>query len=172
MTLNPRTPEQVALKSPKNPANFQVDGYFIHKFEGKREADPCCGPTEGSFTTSFVSGQETDFAGSFVNLFGLDFSGGDMDFQLGLNFSTDAIKSHHHNYVQVTSTNCPLEKNDSSDENFDGTIALGDGLASGRHRERYLDPSGDFLSGSKTYQIPDGSTVSWEWDLSRCKTTR
>ena len=95
-----------------------------------------------------------------------------MDFQLGFDFATGAIKSRHHNYVQVTDTNCPLEKNESSDENFDGTITLNDGLASGRHRERYLDPSGDFLSGSKTYQIPHGSTVTWEWDLSRCKTTR
>ena len=172
VTLNPRDPVQLAAKSPKNPANFQVEGYFIHKFEGKREADPCCGKNEGSFSTAFVSGQETDFSGTFLNPFGLDFSGGDMDFQLGFDFATGAIKSRHHNYVQVTDTNCPLEKNESSDENFDGTITLNDGLASGRHRERYLDPSGDFLSGSKTYQIPDGSTVTWEWDLSRCKTTR
>ena len=172
VTLNPRDPVQLAAKSPKNPANFQVYGYYIHKFEGKREADPCCGPTEGSFSTSFVSGQETDFNGSFMSPFGLSFSGGDMDFQLGFDFATAGIKSHHHNYVQVTGTNCPLEKNESSDENFDGTITLSDALASGRYRERYLDPTGDFLSGSKTYQIPDGSTINWEWDLSRCKATR
>ena len=172
VTLNPRTPEQIAVKSPKNPANFQAEGYFIHKFEGKREADPCCGPTEGSFTTTFVSGEETDFSGSFVNPFGLDFSGGDMDFQFGFDFATQAIKARHHHYLQVSNTNCPLEKNESYDKNFDGMITLNDSLAGGRHRDRYLDPSGDFLSGSKTYQASDGSTVNWEWELSRCKKIR
>ncbi|HKP69251.1 MAG TPA: hypothetical protein VJV05_08205 [Pyrinomonadaceae bacterium] len=172
VTLNPRNLVQMAANSPKNPANFQVDGYYIHKFEGKREADPCCGKTEGSFTTSFVSGEETDFAGSFLDPFDLDFSGGDMDFQLGLGFSTQAIKALHHHYLQVSNTNCPLEKNESYDRTFDGVTNVSDFLASGRHRDRYLDPSGDFLSGSKTYQTPDGSTVYWEWELSRCKKAR
>lgn len=48
-------------------------------------------------------------------------------------------------------------------------LSLQEALASGRYGDRYMDVSGDFLTGSKTYQVADGSTVNWEWELSRCK---
>lgn len=172
VTLNPRSPEEIAVRGPKRPATFVVEGYYTHKFEGKREADPCCGPNEGSYTTTFVSGEEADFSATFANPFGFDFSGGDMDFSFGFDFATQAFNARHHNYLQVSNTNCPLEKNESYDKSFDGMLNLNDSLAAGRYRDRYLDLAGDFLVGSKKYQTPDGSTINWEWDLSRCKRAR
>lgn len=169
VTLNPRTPEEVAARAEKKKADFDVYGDYSTKFEGKRENDPCCGKTEGSFTTRFVSGTDISFSAQFPYAFGMTFSGGDSDYQLGFALTTGPVKSRVHDYERVDDSTCDLEK--GHDDQSEGTAWIQANLASGRYPTMYLN-DGVELVGSKTLQEADGSTVTWEWELSRCKQPR
>jgi hypothetical protein len=46
---------------------------------------------------------------------------------------------------------------------------VGDVLPDGRYGDRFVSPAGDLLQGTKVVQPPDGSTVTWEWALARCR---
>ncbi|MCZ2391712.1 MAG: hypothetical protein LC113_11625 [Acidobacteria bacterium] len=169
ITLNPRTPEEIAAKVPRKHADFDVFGNYTTEFEGRRENDPCCGKTEGSYTTKFVSGTDISFQKQFQNSFGLSFSGGDNDYQLGFSFSTAPIPSKVHDYERVDQTTCDLEK--GHDTITESTAWVHANLADGRYPTMFLT-DGVQLTGSKTYQETDGSTVTWEWDITRCKQPR
>ncbi|RIJ89580.1 MAG: hypothetical protein DCC44_11815 [Acidobacteria bacterium] len=166
ITLNPRTPEEVAAGAPTKPATFDVYGYYITKFEGIRENDPCCGKEAGKFTTSFVSGTDITFEKpTFPNSFGITFSGGDSDYSLGFGFGTGPVPSKVHDYERVDETTCNLEK--GHDENSESTAWVQSTLAPGRYPAMYLS-DGVQLVGSKTLQDSDGSTITWQWEISRC----
>lgn len=165
VTLNPRTAEEIAAKMDRKPADLDIYGDYTTKFEGRRENDPCCGKTEGSYTTAFVSGTDITFAGKSNFSFGLSFSGGDSDYQLGFTLTTGPIKSKVHDYERVDETTCDLEK--GHDEISESTAWVQATLSDGRYPTMYLN-DGVQLVGRKTYQEADGSTVSWEWELSRC----
>ncbi len=166
ITLNPRTPEEVAAGAPKRRATYDVYGYYTTKFEGKRENDPCCGKTEGSYTTSFVSGTDITFQKpSYEYSFGMNFSGGDSDYQLGFMLDSGPVPSKVHDYERVDETTCSLEK--GHDENTESSAWVHANLAEGRYPTMYLN-DGVQLAGSKSYQDPDGGTVTWAWELSRC----
>jgi hypothetical protein len=169
VTLNPRTAEEVAARAEKKQADLDVYGYYTTKFEGKRENDPCCGKTEGKFTTDFVSGSDITFQGNFPYSFGMSFSGGDNDYQLGFMLDTGPLKSKVHEYERIDETNCDLEK--GFDKTGESTAWVHAALIDGRYPTMYLT-DGVQLVGSKTYQDPEGSTVTWEWDLARCKSQR
>lgn len=169
ITLNPRTKEEVAARIARKHADIDLFGYYSTQFEGNREKDPCCGKNEGSFNTKFTSGTETKFSKKYTAPFNVSFSGGNNDFSLGFNFDIAGIPSKVHDYLQVLDTTCPLEKQESYDRNSDSVTHISADLSSGRYGDRYLDVSGDFLVGSKKYQLPGGETVNWEWELSRCK---
>lgn len=169
VTLNPRTPEEIAAKAERKPADIDAYGNYTTEFNGNRENDPCCGKTEGSYTTRFVSGTDISFSGNTQYGFGLSFSGGDSDYQLGFQLSTGPLKSKVHDYERVDETTCDLEK--GHDTTTESTAWLHATLANGRYPTMYLN-DGIELVGSKTYQDPDGSTVTWSWDISRCKQPR
>ncbi|MFV0389964.1 MAG: hypothetical protein ACK5NT_14565 [Pyrinomonadaceae bacterium] len=171
ITLNPRTKEEIVAKLDRKPAKFDVFGYYSINFEGNREADPCCGRNAGKFNTKFQSGKENKFSKSMEERFDISFSGGNNDFSLGFGFDLDSVSSKMHDYLQVLETSCPLEKQESYDKTSDSILNIRSMLDSGRYGERYLDATGDFLVGSKKYQLPGGETVNWEWELSRCKPT-
>lgn len=42
-------------------------------------------------------------------------------------------------------------------------------LQSGRYGQRFTGTAGEFLFGSKEFNLKDGSKTTWNWDLSRCK---
>lgn len=169
VTLNPRTPEEIAAKAERKPADIDAYGNYTTEFNGNRENDPCCGKTEGSYTTRFVSGTDISFSGNTQYGFGLSFSGGDSDYQLGFQLSTGPLKSKVHDYERVDETTCDLEK--GHDTTTESTAWLHATLVNGRYPTMYLN-DGIELVGSKTYQDPDGSTVTWSWDISRCKQPR
>jgi len=169
ITLNPRTAEEIAAKAPKKNADFDVYGYYTTKFEGVREKDPCCGSTEGSFTTAFVSGTDITFQANYPYAFGMYFSGGDNDYQLGFTLDTGHVKTKVHDYERIDQSTCNLEK--GHDRNTESTTWIHSALTNGRYPTMYLS-DGVELSGSKTYQDADGSTISWEWDLTRCNQPR
>lgn len=166
VTLNPRTAEEVAAGAEKKQADFDVYGDYSTKFEGKRENDPCCGKTEGNYTTNFVSGTDITFQGKYPYAFGMSFSGGDNDYQLGFMLDTGPLKSKVHEYERIEETNCDLEK--GFDKTEESTAWIHSALIDGRYPTMYLT-DGIELVGSKSYQDPDGSTVTWEWNLAKCK---
>lgn len=169
VVLNPRTPEDVAAQKARRPADFRVRGRYLYVFDGTREGDPCCGPQEGSYTTKFRSGNETTFFKSFQEPFDVRFSGGDRDYSLSFNFATSPIETRVHDFFEILDTNCPLEYADEKSEYENSFVSLTDMLPDGRYGQRFVNTAGDLLQGTKQVQATDGSTVTWEWALARCK---
>jgi hypothetical protein len=172
IVLNPRTPEEIIAKKDPRPADFRVSGRYSDEFNGSREGDPCCGPESGNYRTKFRTGSETRFLGSFQKRFDLRFTGGDRDYSLAFDFLTDALPGRHHEFFEILDTNCPLEYAEESSEFSERPVAITGSLADGRHGGRFLNSAGDVLQGTKTLPGIDGSTVTWEWALARCKTMR
>lgn len=169
VVLNPRTPEQIAAKAPTKPADYRVIGRHSDIFDGVRENDPCCGPTEGKFTTKFREGTITKFFGTFQKNFYVRITGGDRDYSLSFDFGTDPIKSNIHEFYEIAETSCLLEYAGSKSDDSEGVIALSDGLPDGRYPSRYVNDAGDIYQGTKTLTGTDGSTITWEWALGRCR---
>lgn len=169
VVLNPRTPEDIIAKKDPRPADFRVRGRYSDIFDGSREGDPCCGPKEGTYTTKFRTGSETKFLSSFQKRFYLRFTGGDRDYALSFDFSTDLLPARIHSFMEILDTNCPLEYAEESSQESDTQVALTDSLPDGRYGDRFVSPAGDLLQGTKKLQAPDGSEVTWEWALARCK---
>lgn len=168
VVLNPRTPEDIIAKTDPRPADFRVRGRHSDIFDGSRDGDPCCGPVEGTYRTKFRSGSITTFSGSFQKRFHFRFAGGDRDYSLSFEFNTDLMPAHTHAFTEILETNCPLEYDEENSEDSDSPIELEDALPDGRYGQRFLNPAGDLLQGTKQVQAPDGSTVNWDWALARC----
>lgn len=169
IVLNPRTPEDIIAKKDPRPADFRVRGRYSDIFEGTRDGDPCCGPEEGKYTTKFRSGSETNFLGSFQKRFYLRFSGGDRDYSLAFDFDSDPVAGRTHNFFEILDTNCPLEYAEEESNYIDSPQSVSDQLPEGRYGDRFLNTAGDLLMGTKEVQGVDGSTITWEWALARCK---
>lgn len=172
VVLNPRTPEDIAAKKDRRPADYRVRGRYLDVFEGTRDGDPCCGPKEGKFTTKFRTGNETKFLSSFQKPFYMRFTGGDRDYSLAFDFPGELVPARLHDFTEILDTNCPLEYSEEKNEYSDTQVAISDSLPEGRYGERYLNQAGDLLQGTKTFQRPDGSEIKWDWALARCKTVR
>lgn len=169
VVLNPRTPEDIVAKKDPRPADFRVRGKYLDVFDGIREGDPCCGPAEGVYKTKFRTGSETTFLSSFQKRFYLRFSGGDRDYSLAFDFSSDLIPARLHEFTEILETNCPLEYAEEKSERSETQVVVGASLPDGRYGDRFLNPAGDILQGTKKLQAPDGSDITWEWALARCK---
>lgn len=169
IVLNPRTKEEILAKAPDKPADFRVRGKYSDIFEGLREADPCCGPLSGSYTTKFREGEETKFFGTFQRKMYVSFSGGDRDFSLGFSFDSDLVNGQRHEFKEILETNCPMEYAEEYSRESEFPAAVGGLLNPGRYGQRYLNAAGDLLQGTKETQLPDGSNIVWEWALARCK---
>lgn len=169
IVLNPRTKEEIAAKAPTKPADFRVRGKHTDIFEGLREGDPCCGPAEGKYTTRFREGSELTFFGTFQKKMSLNFRGEVRDFSLGFGFDTDPVNAKKHEFNEILETNCQLEYADENSRESELPWIVQGMLEPGRYGQRYLSETGDLLQGTKETQLPDGSRVSWEWALARCK---
>ncbi len=95
------------------------------------------------------------------------FRGSQRDYTLMLLFQLDMIPVEVRKFSEVIESNCPLEDGWSKmeDSMWGYTVTLPEG----RWAERYVNPEGDILAGSKTIKAPDGATVTWTWKLARCK---
>jgi hypothetical protein len=169
VVLNPRTPADIEAKKDPRPADFRVRGRYSDIFDGSREADPCCGPESGKFSTKFRSGDEATFLGSFQKRFDLRFVGGDRDYSLSFGFQSDLIDGTNHSFYEILSTDCPIEYSEEKSDYSPYQTMVGDVLPDGRYGDRFVSPAGDLLQGTKVVQPPDGSTVTWEWALARCR---
>ncbi len=167
--LNPRKPEEMKTK-PQNPADMDIGYRYLNVFEGTRENDPCCGKTEGSFTTKFRRGTDQNFRGMLKRPFNLSYQGGERDFSLSFSFSTGMFDLSVKDIDEVTDTNCILEelgnlKNPPEDKKASIEARLEDG----RYGQRFVGTAGEVLFGKKEIKMEDGATLIWEWNLYRCR---
>ncbi len=166
--LNPRKPEEMKTKPP-NPANMYIFYLLEDIFEGVRENDPCCGQTEGSFTTKFKKGRKEWFTGPLQRPFSINSRSGERDFSLGFNASTGMFKMTELNIDEVTDTNCDLEELAPLDQREKINSSFDMQLESGRYGKRFVGTAGEGFYGTKELNLPDGTKVTWKWNLYRCR---
>ena len=82
-------------------------------------------------------------------------------------FQLDLIPVKVRKFGEVIESNCPLEGGWSKMEDSYWGYAVT--LPEGRWAERFVNPEGDVLSGSKTITLPDKAKVTWTWKLARCR---
>jgi hypothetical protein len=168
IVLNPRTPAEVANNSPEKPASVTVRGVHSSIGEFIRAGDPCCGKEEGIFHTKLRRGEEFKYEKNNLTMSSpVTFRGSQRDYTLMLLFQLDMIPVKVRKFGEVLESNCPLEGGWSKmeDSYWGYTVTLPEG----RWAERYVNPEGDILSGSKTITLPDGAKVTWTWKLARCR---
>ena len=168
IVLNPRTPQEIASKAPPKLASVSARGVHSSIGEFLRAGDPCCGSDEGVFHTKLRRGEEFKYQKTLKMMSPVAFSGSERDYWLMFQFTLDEmIPVTVRKFGEVLESNCPLEGGWSrTEESFWAYAAI---LPQGRWGERYLNPEGELLSGTKTIDTPDGATVTWEWALARCK---
>jgi len=166
--LNPRKPEEMKTKPPK-PANMYIFYLLEDIFEGVRENDPCCGKTEGNFTTRFRKGRKEWFTGPIQRPFSISYRPGERDFGLGFSGSTGSFKLTEQTIDEVTDTDCDLEELASLDHREKVNSSFDMRLESGRYGSRFVGTAGEVLYGSKELKPQDGTIITWKWNLYRCR---
>lgn len=167
--LNPRTKAEIAAGTPPKPAQYYVNGLHTDVFSGTREGDPCCGPSEGSYNVKFRQGSEMKYSQTFTGPVDVRVITRQRDFSLALGIFSETFKTLVRSFYEVDDTNCPLDKAEAYEEYSDGMHMLTDMLEDGRYGERYADETGEILAGQKVVTGRDGSTITWTWQLARCK---
>ena len=85
-------------------------------------------------------------------------------------FATDPLRGRNHSFKEILETDCGIEYNEEESLFTDIEVAVAGSLPDGRYGSRYVNMEGDLLQGTKPTQGFDGSTITWEWALARCKT--
>lgn len=168
INLNPRKPEEMTTKPPY-PATIIVDGRLYGVFKGVRENDPCCGKTEGNFTTKFTSGREETFYDVIHKEVSVEYRGSERDYSLGFSFDTGQFNSRIREFVEVSKTSCPLELDNAKSEEEEGKRMMNFSLDEGRYPDRFVNSARESLQGEKVLPQPDGSKITWSWEIVRCK---
>ncbi len=166
--LNPRKPEEMKTKPP-NPADMFVFYLLEDIFEGVRENDPCCGKTEGSFTTRFKKGRKEWFTGTLKRPFRIGYQPGARDFSLEFNASTGIFEMKEKTIDEVTDSNCDLEELQPLDKVEKLRTSFDMQLDEGRYGQRFVGTAGEVLFGTKKLNPQDGTKITWEWNLYRCR---
>lgn len=166
--LNPRKPEEMKTKPP-NPADMEIFNLLQDIFEGVRENDPCCGKDEGSFTTRFRKGEKEWFTGMVKGKISVNYQPGERDYSLGFNGSTGRFILNVKPIDEVFDTNCDLEELSPLDnrEKFNSSFDMR--IESGRYGQRFVGTAGEVLFGTKILNPPDGTKITWKWNLYRCR---
>lgn len=168
IVLNPRTPAEIESNAAEKPASVTVRGVHSSIGEFIRAGDPCCGKEEGIFHTKLRRGEEFKYEKNNLTMPSpVTFRGSQRDYTLMLLFQLDLIPVKVRKFGEVIESNCPLEGGWSKMEDSYWGYAVT--LPEGRWAERYVNPEGDILSGSKTINLPDGAKVTWTWKLARCR---
>lgn len=168
IVLNPRTPAEIENDAAEKPASVTVRGEHSSIGEFIRDGDPCCGKEEGIFHTKLRRGQEFRYQKNNLTMSSpIIFRGSQRDYTMLLVFQLDLLPVKVRKFGEVTESNCPLEGGWSRIE--DSAWAYAVTLPEGRWGERFVNPEGDILSGSKTITQPDGAKVTWTWKLARCR---
>ena len=117
---------------------------------------------------SYRSGSTLKYSSVFQYPFTVDAQIRQRDHNLSFYLGTPEFPALSRSFYEVDESNCPLDMTEASDDYEDVTHMLMDSLPIGRYGERYADETGEALVGSKTLTAPDGSTVTWKWELVRC----
>ncbi len=168
ITLNPRTAEEILQKAEKKPADVVGKGIHSDIFDGTRDGDPCCGTTEGSWTTRFRRGEIETYSDVVKANFIVFARTTERDYSLEFTSYGDIFPATRREFLEVDS-DCEIEKNEAYDRSEESTISIVPSLASGRYGQRVVDEGGEILFGSKEITAGDGAKIIWDWQLARCK---
>jgi hypothetical protein len=167
IVLNPRTRAEIESNAAEKPASVAARGVHSSIGEFIRAGDPCCGTEAGIFHTKLRRGEEFTYEKNNLTMASpIVFRGNQRDYTLMFLFHLDLIPVKVRKFGEVIESNCPLEGGWSRMEDSYWGYAVT--LPEGRWAERYVNPEGDVLSGSKTIKLPDGATATWTWKLARC----
>ena len=165
-TLHPRKPEEMQTADP-NPASVVFHGKHSDVSDLYRGAEPCCGRTEGRFTTKMRKDDEMEYNFLTKTRVAVNYRGSERDYELSFDFtSTEGIPARRHEFLEILETNCELDNGWSRET--ETLWSTGYGLVPGRYAQRLVNSEGEFLFGSKDLTLPDGSKESWSWGLARC----
>ena len=168
ITLNPRKPEEMQTKDP-NPAMIALRGKHSDISDLYRPLEPCCGSTEGKFTTRIRRGEEMEYNTIIRERFNVGYRGSERDYSLEFGFSSsEGFPARLHKFVEVIETNCELDEGFSKESD---TLWLSSfALTPGRYGQRVVNSEGELLFGKKDdVVLPDGSKEVWTWALARCR---
>jgi hypothetical protein len=155
---------------PPNPADMFI--FYLNKdlFEGVAENDPCCGKTEGSYTTKFKKGSSDHYTDYSKGQVSINYRPSERDFSLGFDFSTGKFKPIFRRIYEVSETNCPLYTiPDLEPISPQRTHSFADRLEDGRYGQRAVGSAGEVLYGSKVFDLEDKTKITWKWNLYRCR---
>jgi hypothetical protein len=91
------------------------------------------------------------------------------DFSLGFNFSTGVFPLNHRILDEVSDTNCDLEELAPLQDTKQNKTSLNFELDEGRYGQRFVGSAGEVLFGKKVLNQADGTKITWDWDLYRCR---
>jgi hypothetical protein len=166
ITLDPRKPEELQSRDPK-PAAVIVRGKHSDVSDLYRGLEPCCGRTEGRFSTRIRKGDELEYNKMIRERVNVGYRGSERDYELEFSFTTtENLPAKRREFLEVLETNCELDKGYSKET--DTLWSTGFGLVPGRYGQRLVNSEGEFLFGSKELTLPDGSKETWNWALARC----
>lgn len=168
ITLNPRTAEEVLNKAPKKPADIVGKGIHSDIFTGIRDGDPCCGTTEGKWTTRFSEGKIDKYSGIVKGNFTVNATTSERDYSFSFDSYGDIFHSIRREFLEVDS-DCDLEKNEAYDRSEESIISIVPALPSGRYGQRFVNSEGELLFGQKEMTAGDDSKITWNWALARCQ---
>ena len=151
------------------PASIIFHGKHSDVSDLFRGAEPCCGSTEGRFTTKIRKGDELEYHLMTKARVNVDYRGSERDYLLSFAFPSDnvMIPAKRHKFVEILETNCELDKGWSEETETIWSTAYA--LNPGRYGQRLVNTEGQFLYGSKETTLVDGSKESWSWGLARCQ---
>ena len=167
ITLDPRKPEEMQLKDPK-PASIVVRGKHSDISELLRGLEPCCGKTEGKFTTRIRKGEEMEYGTIAKDRVRVAYRGSERNYAVSFEFQLrEPIPAKRREFLEILETNCELDKGFSKET--DSLWLSSFALIEGRYGQRVVNSEGEFLFGSKELTTVDGSKESWSWALARCQ---
>jgi hypothetical protein len=167
VTLNPRKPEEMQTVDPK-PASIVYHGKHSDVSDLFRGAEPCCGRTEGRYTTRIRKGDELEYYRIMKDRVTVSYRSSERDYSLSFSFaSSENIPAKRREFLEILETNCELDTGFSKETDTLWTTSYG--MIEGRYPERLVNSEGEFLFGSTPLKLPDGTKEIWSWGLARCK---
>jgi hypothetical protein len=168
IVLNPRTAEEVAKKLPKKPADVAGKGIHSDITTTLAEANPCCGPEEGKWTTKTREGTIEKYSGNNQGKFDVTGFFRERDYNLSFTSNGFNFPSTKRDFKEVDS-DCDIDRDEAYDKIEPSTVDFSPSLMSGRYAERVVNESGEFLFGQKEISNVYEGKFTWKWTLARCQ---
>jgi len=166
VTLNPRTEEERLALKPMKPAYLDLRGSHREIDETKVDANPCCGPKPGSFRLKVTQGREMKYFQTQSRSVSAVVRSSERDFELILSVDSNTFPVVWREFKDMD-TDCP-DDHEAYDRKVDSQYSVNFRMMPGRYGDRYVNTAGEVLQGTKSFPMPNNTTITWWWNLARC----